>query len=1422
MGILPRLAGLPLAATLLLCLRTSAATLLWDAIPASSGPNDGSGNWGAAAANTNWWNGTANVPWNAGDIAVLGVNSGSAATVTLTNTIQAGGLIYSNAGAGLYSVGVANGASLLLTGPAPLIQLSGPTGTQVISPSTVATGAVSIVAATTNAGPFLRFAAASNSLASSLSLGTPGNASYTTPTALYVDFNNGTLANVLRHTTNVTVFSNASLRISGQNGSAYNLAFPQRLTLSGDGQGGTRGAWIITGNAGGTFNTDVVLAGDTTILVSSGGGGAYTYTLNGAISGAGNLRLVNDSGYTTLPTLVLAGGPHSYAGATTIGGNLVVRLQGGSNRLPIATALTLGIASAPSGATVTGYGRLILGNSSGAVNQILAGLASDGGVAGCAVLGGHSSIPSLLSVNNVTDSFCAAALGGAGAPENQLTLAKSGPGKLTLAGSNLCAGGYAVLAGTLEFGDGVTDRPLAGPIANSAAVSFNVASQVVLGEAITGGGSLTKRGPGVLTLNAAVDGPITVSTGSLAGVGPVSGSVSIAAGATLSPGAGLGTLLVSNSLSLAGTTRMELDKAAATNDAVRGLTSVSYGGTLVLSNLGGAYAVGDAFKLFDAASYSGAFAALSPTAPGPGRAWDVSTLATDGTLRVIAGTTSNQPPAWTSNPLAFPPAAATASYSGTLAGSATDPDVGETLAFSKVSGPAWLAVAANGTLSGTPASGDLGTNTFTVRVADSLGASAEATLLILVVDDPNAPTQLASPDGRLVLTFAVSNFDGSVSCPTYSVSRDAQPILATSKLGLTFGGAVWRENVTVVGRSTRSQDETWQPVCGERSTVRDRFNELTLTLLETVAPGRLVALTFRAYDEGVAFCYTIPAQPGLTTAGSLTEQSEFRFTANHTAWSVTSAQGNYAVSTVDSLANGNERPLTVQMATNLFLALGEARLVDFARMKFNQLSAANSLVSALASSVTSPLPLTTPWRYVMAADSPGRLLENNDFVRNLNDPCALTDTAWIKPGKVIREVSLITTGGVACVDFAVKHHLQYIEFDAGWYGPESSTPTATNVNVDPARSPGPLDLPHVINYAASNGVGVILYVNKLALGNQIDLLPALYRSWGVAGMKFGFVNVGSQASTAWLHDAIRKCATNQIVVDVHDEYRVTGWERTFPNLMTVEGISGDETTPSTAQDMVLLFTRMLCGPADHTVCFYDQRVANNWNHAYQLAKAVCFFSPWQFLYWYDRPTNSPNYVVNGNAMITEDPALEFYDAMPTVWDDTRVVQGSIGQYAVIARRSGGEWFIGAMNAGATRTLSVPLTFLTPGRTYRAHRYFHDPAATNRTRVRVEQTEVTAADVLALTLNASDGQALRLVPVEPPGFQRIWREPDGSMSLLATGQVAQPWSWWAGTNLGPPPTRWNLLSTGVFSNGPAQLLDPAATNLPRRFYRLSTP
>ena len=615
---------------------------------------------------------------------------------------------------------------------------------------------------------------------------------------------------------------------------------------------------------------------------------------------------------------------------------------------------------------------------------------------------------------------------------------------------------------------------------------------------------------------------------------------------------------------------------------------------------------------------------------------------------------------------------------------------------------------------------------------------------------PAHAVEVKSPDGRVVLSLEVKDFEGAASRPVYSVMYRGKVVVAPSRLGLVLATSPLAEGLQIVRQTPSSVDTQWQPVYGERSTIRDRYNQVVVELQERNAPRRLLHLTLRAYDEGAAFCYTLPKQPDMERVTISRELTEFRFPADFSAWATYTAQGVYTNVLISQIKRGCERPLVIQLADDMVAAVAEARLVDYARMKLAPLaSVPHSLVAELGSEVSLPLPLRTPWRVIMLADSPGQLLERNDIILNLNDACAVADTSWIKPGKVIREVTLSTVGGKACVDFAVKHNLQYVEFDAGWYGPENDDASdARAVNLDPKRSKGPLDLQEVIRYAGERGIGIILYVNHKALERQLDELLPLYQRWGVKGIKFGFVNVGTQRWTSWMHEAIRKAAEHQLMVDVHDEYRPTGWSRTYPNFMTQEGIRGDEERQPNAMSLTTLFTRMLAGAADNTICYYDERVDRQATHAYQLAKTVCFYSPWQFLFWYDRPFVSPDVTKrapNAYNMIGDEPELEFFDHCPTVWDDTRVLHGSIGQYAVIARRSGDNWFIGGMNSDEPHSLDISLQFLDADKKYAAYIYSDDPAVSTRTHVKIERLAVDGGTVLKVTMPARGGQAIRLVP-----------------------------------------------------------------------------
>ena len=219
------------------------------------------------------------------------------------------------------------------------------------------------------------------------------------------------------------------------------------------------------------------------------------------------------------------------------------------------------------------------------------------------------------------------------------------------------------------------------------------------------------------------------------------------------------------------------------------------------------------------------------------------------------------------------------------------------------------------------------------------------------------------------------------------------------------------------------------------------------------------------------------------------------------------------------------------------------------------------------------------------------------------------------------------------------------------------------------------------------------------------------------------------------------------MVDIHDEYRPTGFSRTYPNLLTQEGVRGNEEMPDATNSTILPFTRFIAGAADHTICYYHRpelkpRLGETQNarvmkttSGHQLAISVVFYSPLQFLYWYDKPEDSK-----------DEPELEFFDRVSTVWDDTKVQDGEIAKYITIARRKGEEWFVGTITNNDARELKISLNFLTPGKKYEASIYYDDPNSKVRTKVSIKKIKVDAFTMLDTKLVASGGQAIWIKPL----------------------------------------------------------------------------
>lgn len=622
-------------------------------------------------------------------------------------------------------------------------------------------------------------------------------------------------------------------------------------------------------------------------------------------------------------------------------------------------------------------------------------------------------------------------------------------------------------------------------------------------------------------------------------------------------------------------------------------------------------------------------------------------------------------------------------------------------------------------------------------------------LMLLIATVATAVETLQSPNGKYQFTF--SQKEGKL---LYSLDYAGKPVVEAGELGVNIDNHLvesamgipvdnsngWTNGMEVTSVDHRSEDNTWKPVYGEYAQIRDHYNEMTIHLLKggkhqgasnayDKCQQYLLDIIVRAYDEGVAIRYHFPEATNGLFMHITDDLTSFRFApgaeAYHYAWAQSHANKVKLLKSEAAWKEEAERPLTLRLDNGLYAAIGEAALSDFVRGKL-KLKADNELQMALFHPADIITAYDMPWRFIMVGEKAIDLINNKQMVLNLNTPCQISDTSWIKPGKAFRVCRLDMKTCMEGVGFCVDRGLQYIELDAGWYGPEMKM-SSSALKVLETRD---IDMPKLCQYAKSKGIGVWVYVNQRALYQELDQLLPLYEKWGISGIKFGFVQIGSQEWTTWLHNAVKKCVDHHIMVDIHDEYRPTGWSRTYPNLMTQEGIGGNEEMPDAEHNTILPFTRFLCGPADYTPCYFNGRVKNT--KAHQLAMPVVYYSPITFLYWYDLPN-----VYKG------EKELDFWKYCPTVWDESKALQGEIGEYIVQARRSGNDWFVGAMTGLQARDITLNTAdFLQKGKKYQVEIYNDNPALNTRTKVSTVVQTIKAGKILKLHLQPSGGAALR--------------------------------------------------------------------------------
>jgi len=674
-----------------------------------------------------------------------------------------------------------------------------------------------------------------------------------------------------------------------------------------------------------------------------------------------------------------------------------------------------------------------------------------------------------------------------------------------------------------------------------------------------------------------------------------------------------------------------------------------------------------------------------------------------------------------------------------------------------------------------------------MRLLRALAVLAVTLLAVPALAQDAAPVSATSPDGSVSVEVKIVE-DGHVA---YAVSRRGKPVLLPSKLGFLFTDMPKIDrHLAITGQETRDFDETWQQPWGEWSSIRNHYRELKVHLKEAGQLGRVFTVTFRVYDDGVGFRYEFPDQPNMHGANIAEELTEFAFAQDGTAWWKPAFLWNreeylYNKTALSALGPA-DTPVTIKLADGTHVALHEAALSDFSGMTVAHGPSGTVLHAVLTPGAGRPKVVktgawNTPWRTLILADNAGGIYTSH-LMLNLNEPNKLGDMSWFKPGKfagvwwnmIKGEWSWArgpkhgaTTANVKrYIDFAAANHIPNVlvegwnvGWDGDWFGDgnamEFDTPTED------------FDAAALTAYGRKKGVRLIGHNETGGSASHYD--SQLDRAFKFAAdhdemvVKTGYVTDAGQIERVdpdgtrlrewhegqWMVNhytrVVEAAAKYHVAIDSHEPVKGTGLQRTYPNWVAREGSRGMEYNSWAGKnppehEVNLVFTRMLEGPMDFTPGVLSLKGSDNSDilstEAKQLALYVVLYSP--VVMAADTPENYAQHMA----------AFKFIRDVPTDWDETRVLNGEVGDYVTIARkpRGGLDWFLGAITDEEARSTAFKLDFLTPGKRYVAEIYRDGDDADYRTDKRhsivIEQRPVTSADSMTLRLAPGGGAAVR--------------------------------------------------------------------------------
>jgi len=640
------------------------------------------------------------------------------------------------------------------------------------------------------------------------------------------------------------------------------------------------------------------------------------------------------------------------------------------------------------------------------------------------------------------------------------------------------------------------------------------------------------------------------------------------------------------------------------------------------------------------------------------------------------------------------------------------------------------------------------------------------------VSDPT-PT---SPDGRIRVRLGI-NGDEPFS---YSVLLGEGVLVGASPISLEFRDQpTFSGGLDVVLVSNESVDETWRPLWGKTEEARNRYNEYVYRVSERKEEARFLDWVIRVYNDGVAFRYVFPENSGFGTFHLTEERTSFQLDPSFNCWATnhqtyySSQEHLYEKRTAGEIATDEliGCPLLAEVPGTGWLLLTEADLTDWAGLYFEaDGSEPGRMVSSLAAlrrdpalKVMGKTPAASPWRVIMAGDQLGTLLES-DLIGNLNDPVEYEETDWIKPGisawdrwwcgdygpDAGFELGMNTATMKYFVDLADEMDWEYMIVDWTWYG-NVFTDGEPDPKADITTPIEEVDITGIIDYAGARDVKIILWVLSNHLDQQMDEALALYEKWGAAGIKVDFMDCDDQDMVNWYHNLARKAARHRLIIDFHGAYKPTGVSRTLPNMMTREGVLGNEYSKwsdliTPRHTVTLPYTRGVLGEMDFTPGGFNHLHQQDFivaggdapnpyvmgTRCHQLAMTVIYESA--FMVLCDSPYNYRGA-----------PGSDFLREVPSTWDETHFIEGYPGESIVLARRSGNSWFVGGMTSEAVRKVNLHPGFLEEG-VYRAT-IWKDAVDSDRFPDRLEKMEITveSSDHLQIQMNIGGGFVMKLDP-----------------------------------------------------------------------------